>query len=117
MPIYVDVDDELGLEGRVYDEESVAQAVRNLLLTIPGEHIFNPEFGCDLDLQIFDPLDDEWFAEARHIIITCLSREPRIVVHSIDFEPDYDNSYVKVILTIGIRGIRGGGRFTIEVTP
>jgi len=114
--IYSDVDDEVGIAGLVYDEESVAQAVRNLLLTIPGEHIFNPELGCDLDLTLFEPLDDVWMAETRHIIISCLSKEPRIIVHSIDFEPDYDYNFVKVILTISIKGIENPSRFTIEVS-
>jgi len=117
MPIYKDLDDDLNVASFVYDEDSVAQAVKNLLLTVPGEHVFKPTLGCDIDLQLFGLLDDVWEAQTRHLIVTCLSQEPRIIVHDVKFDPDYDRHFVRVTLTISIRGLEDKGSFNIEITP
>jgi hypothetical protein len=42
---------------RVKNEQSIKQALRNLLLTNIGERRFNPNFGSDVNNSLFEPND------------------------------------------------------------
>jgi len=36
-------------------KEQIKDNLRNLILTIKGERVFNPRFGCDVYKLVFDP--------------------------------------------------------------
>jgi phage baseplate assembly protein W len=42
---------------RLKNEQSIKQALRNLLLTNLGERRFNPNFGSDVNNSLFEPND------------------------------------------------------------
>ncbi len=41
----------------VTNEESIKQSIRNIVLTAPGEKLFNPKFGSSVYKMLFEPLD------------------------------------------------------------
>lgn len=43
----------------IVDENSLIQNVYNILLTRPGERIFNSEFGCHIHEKVFDLMDNQ----------------------------------------------------------
>lgn len=40
--------------ARATNEKSIIQALRNLIFTLPGERLFNPNFGCYLKDLLFE---------------------------------------------------------------
>lgn len=54
-PIYSDINLFSTTDNHlVYDLLSIDQAITTLLLTTPGERVFNPEYGCDLSRYLWD---------------------------------------------------------------
>lgn len=41
-------------KGEIFDEDVINQSIELILATILGERIFNPSFGSELPLQIFE---------------------------------------------------------------
>lgn len=41
----------------IVDENSIVQNVYNIILTRPGERLFNPDFGCDIQNRAFELID------------------------------------------------------------
>ena len=92
MPIgtvdsYSDLDMDIGFHPISKDirkktkESSIKQAVRNLLLTSPGERMFNAEWGCGIRAYLFEPISDTIASEIKDMIITSLNNyEPRVEV-------------------------------------
>jgi len=88
--------------GDVYkktDAAAVKQAVKNLLLTTPGEKPFNPFFGGSLNSLIFELADDQTNAILTdYIKIAIQNFEPRAKLLSINpnVQPDRNTARVKV---------------------
>jgi len=92
MPIgtidnYSDLDMNLGFHPMTKDvrkktkEDSIKQSVRNLILTSPGEKLFNPGWGCNLRGFLFEPITDTAALDIKDMVkITLQNYEPRIEV-------------------------------------
>jgi phage baseplate assembly protein W len=92
MPIgtidsYSDLDMNLGFHPMTKDvrkktkEDSIKQSVRNLILTSPGEKLFNPGWGCNLRGFLFEPITDTVALDIKDMVkITLQNYEPRIEV-------------------------------------
>jgi phage baseplate assembly protein W len=66
-------------------EEDVMQSLRILLGTRPGERIMQPDFGCDLDVMLFEPITTTLIAFVKELIQnSILYFEPRIELDSIN---------------------------------
>lgn len=76
--------------------DAVADSIRNIVKTVPGERVNNPSFGCDLLRYLFEPLDErtaEMIASEIHYKIEM--EEPRVKIVRVTVTPDYDaQSYV-----------------------
>ena len=69
----------------VSDEDDIAQSLRILLGTRPGERIMQPGFGCNLDVLLFEPITTTLIAYVKELITTSiLYNEPRIEIDSIN---------------------------------
>ena len=117
MPIgtvnsYSDIDMNMGYHPLTKDlrkktkEDSIKQSVRNLLLTSPGEKLFNPGWGCNLRLFLFEPINYMAVIEIKESVELSLKNyEPRIEVIDILVVPmlskdGYDISlYYKLLET------------------
>jgi phage baseplate assembly protein W len=92
--------------GDVYkktDAAAVKQAVKNLLLTNPGEKPFLPEFGAGLNRLLFELIDDDAEEEIDDMIrVSIENYEPRASVQDIDIDIAPDLNAVSVRLTFRI---------------
>ncbi|SRR6266700_3466343 len=63
----------------ISDAEDIAESIRIILGTIPGERIMQPEFGCALKKLVFEKIDTRFIAELNHLIYHALLEfEPRV---------------------------------------
>lgn len=60
------------------------QDIQLLLLTVPGERVMNPTFGCSLRNQIWENIDNAFRKGAAEIRASLVKFEPRITVVSVD---------------------------------
>jgi Bacteriophage baseplate protein W len=95
----VAVDDKGAVASAQY-EEDIRQAIRIILDTDPGERVMRPDFGAGLRALLFEPINTQTMALARHRVEQAL----------ILWEPRIDNITVKVdaqpkvgLLNINIR--------------
>ena len=97
----------------VEDLESVQQSITNILATKPGERLFKPEFGIDLEKYLFTIMSESTtFAIFDEIIVSIGRWEPRIkILYPESYvQPDYDNNTYDIFLTFVFRN-RNDKRF------
>lgn len=83
--------------AKVTNEESVKQAIKNLVLTNQGERFYNQTMGSKIRASLFDPAD----AITAEIMRTTLEQaikyhEPRVNLLGIEIFDDSDNNAYKV---------------------
>jgi phage baseplate assembly protein W len=98
FPLHVDARGALALAG---GEDDIDQAIALILGTAPGEREMRPEFGCAVHDLVFDTIDAAMIGKLETAIRAALDRwEPRIEVHSLDFDlASVDEG--QLIITIG----------------
>lgn len=63
----------------VSDAEDIAESIRIILSTTPGERLMQPKFGCNLKKLVFERIDTTLVARLNHLIYhALLDFEPRI---------------------------------------
>jgi len=68
-------------------DEDVAQSLRILLATAPGERVMRPTFGCGLKRMVFEQITDSVVTEIKDLIARAiLFFEPRITVDVIEVD-------------------------------
>jgi len=73
----------------VSGEEDIAESLRILLSTVPGERIMQPTYGCGLHAMVFETINESTITELKDIIErSVLFFEPRITLESIDIDTD-----------------------------
>jgi hypothetical protein len=115
MPIgtidsYSDIDMDLGFHPLTRDlrkktkETAIKQSVRNLLLTSPGERLFNPGWGCNLRGFLFEPISEVSAIEIKEMVnLSLLNYEPRIEVIDILVVPMIDRDGYDIFLYYKLR--------------
>ena len=90
----------------VKNENSIKQAIKNLVLTRPGEKHFQPEIGSEVYTLLFEPLDD-FTAETiqDEIINTINGNEDRVSLESVICEVDEERNGFEVEIRYRIVGI------------
>ena len=86
--------------ARVTDADSVAQSIRNLVLTNLGERPFQPNLGSDVMASLFEPADEITATRINDAIKNVIEySEPRarLLDVSVTLGPD-DNSMVVTII-------------------
>ncbi len=69
----------------VSDREDIEQSLHILLSTRHGERVLQPEYGCNLDVLLFEPISTSLITLVKDLIEKAiLYHEPRIEVKSID---------------------------------
>lgn len=89
----------------VSGEEDIRQSLKIILSTRPGERVMHPDFGCNLDIMMFEPLTTTLITTIKDIIKTAiLLYEPRIELNSVKISPDqYLEGTVNIELDYNIR--------------
>jgi phage baseplate assembly protein W len=99
------VEPESGRLERVGDTEIIAQALRMLLRTTPGERLMRPDYGCDLRRYLFAPNT----LATRRLIATEVARainrfEDRIDLTSVDvLASEQEPAEVDIVVNYTIR--------------
>jgi phage baseplate assembly protein W len=87
------------------NETAIARAIRNLVLTTPGERLFNSRIGSRISKSLFENIDPISAASIKsEIEFTVRTFEPRVELVNTIVDPDYDNNTFNVSLTYRIIG-------------
>lgn len=90
----------------VNNADAIKQAVKNLILTAPGEKLFNPKFGSRVSQLLFEPLDPFLVDTLQtEILNTIKNNERRVVVTNLECLPNYDENSIEVTLEYQIIGL------------
>jgi phage baseplate assembly protein W len=92
--------------SKVTNDQAIKQSIRNLVLTTPGEKLFNPSFGSRVSELLFEQLDPFLVDSIQtEILNTIRNYEKRVVVTNLRCIPDYDNNAISVSLEYQIIGL------------
>ena len=61
------------------DEDDIQNSLRVLLCTRVGERLMQPAYGCNLDVMLFEPIDESLLSYIKDLVFTAIYYfEPRI---------------------------------------
>ncbi len=84
---------------------SIARSVRNIIFTLPGEKMFNPDFGTNITDSLFELLDSTSASVVQDQIKYSLETfEPRISILDIIVTPNFNELGYDVEITYNIIG-------------
>ena len=90
----------------VKDDNAIKQSIRNLVMTSPGEKLFQPTLGCQVYAMLFEPLDAfSVDAIKSEIINTINQHESRVQLRDVAAVPFQGNNKLSVTITYQIVGI------------
>lgn len=79
------------------DERLIKNDLLQLLLTVPGERIFRPNFGTDIRSSLFEPSDDNTYSDIKQSIVTAIANfEPRVKLTKVEVAPAADENIIVV---------------------
>ena len=88
------------------NENAIARAVRNIVLTTPGEKLFDPDFGSSVSEILFENVDDITAVAIQDEIKSSLQNyEPRVEIIDVVVDPNFDENQFDVIITYRIVGV------------
>ena len=88
------------------NENAIARAVRNIVLTSPGEKFFNPEFGSSISEILFENVDEITAVSIEDEIKSCLNNyEPRVELINVNVDANFDENQFDVLITYRIVGV------------
>jgi uncharacterized protein len=95
FPVQLNAEGEILLTG---EEEKIAQAIRIILGTAPGERLMRPDFGCGIHNYVFAPNNVRTAGLIRFHVEDALNRwEPRIDLSEVQVQPDPGDAAVILI--------------------
>ncbi len=87
-------------------KEQIKDNLRNLILTIKGERVFNPRFGCDVYKLVFDPNTIDLRQSISTTIETAVEEFlPYITIEEIVVNDDnfnVDNNILKIVIAYSV---------------
>ena len=89
---------------RKTNESSIAQSIRNLLLTSNYERPFNPDLGSNLKTFLFEPIDNVTTSLIQDTVFQTLANfEPRITIQEVVAVPNFDLDRYDVTVTFYVK--------------
>jgi len=99
--------DHRGRISTVGSVQEIEQAIRIIIMTVPGQRVMRPEFGCRLHELVFAPNDSQTAGLAERYVREALGWwEPRINLEDVTAGPDPDDP-ARLLIT---------ARYTIKAT-
>ncbi len=90
----------------VKNDNAIKQAVKNLVLTTPGEKPFQPLIGSRINNLLFEPLDAFTADAIRDEIINTINQyEPRVELTNVDVTPIYEGNKLNVSIEYQVVGL------------
>ena len=88
------------------NENAIARAVRNIVLTTSGEKFFDPDFGSSVGEILFENVDEITAISIEDEIKSSLRNyEPRVELIDVNVEPNFDENQFDVTISYRIVGI------------
>lgn len=88
------------------NENAIARAVRNIILTTPGEKFFDPDFGSNINEILFENVSEITADSIKEEIENSLQNyEPRVEIIEVNVNPNYNSNNFDVIISYRIVGI------------
>jgi phage baseplate assembly protein W len=85
---------------------AIAQAVKNLVLTDPGERFFNPDLGTGISESLFENVDVISASQIQvYVENTIRNYEPRVRLEEVVIVPDFDSGLFNVTVKYEIVGV------------
>jgi phage baseplate assembly protein W len=79
-------------------EDSIKESIRIILSTAKGERVMRPDFGCDINELVFEPVKTSTATLIDfHIREALLIWEPRIDVLNVNVSPDENDKNMLII--------------------
>lgn len=86
------------------NENAIATAIRNLLLTSHYERPFNPDLGSNLKRFLFEPIDNVTTSLIQDSIFETIKNfEPRVTISEVVVAPNFDAQRYDVFVTFFIK--------------
>jgi phage baseplate assembly protein W len=83
-----------------YDSQAIIRSIRNILSTKKYEKMFNPDFGSNLDVILFENISSLTASALQKEISVAISNyEPRVNMKSVDVSPYPEKNGYSVTLT------------------
>ena len=90
----------------VKNNNAIKQSIRNLVLTSPGEKLFQPWLGCRVKEMLFEPLDMFTAQSIQDEIINTINQhDERIQLQSVEVIPNFGNDRLNISIEYKIVGI------------
>lgn len=81
------------------DERLIKNDLIQLLLTVPGERVFRPDFGTTIKPTLFEPIDEFTLNNIRESIVDAIGKyEPRVIINDVQVVPTADNNLIDIKL-------------------
>lgn len=81
-------------------EDDIAQSLRILFATTPGERVMQPTYGCDLKFMVFEELNESTITDIRDAIERAVRFfEVRITLNTVDID---DSAWLDGVLRISL---------------
>lgn len=109
-------DADSGTVAMVTEKEDIQQSLHILLSTALGERVMRPDFGCNLKVFQFEPMNSGFRAYMRDIVYKALIlHEPRIRVEDVHIESDYQtDGKIAIIVEYSIRTTNARNNFVFD---
>ena len=102
------------------NENAISRAIRNLILTVPGDRPFQPDLGSDVYKSLFETLDQITASTIQQQIEnTIIKYEPRVELNDVIVKANIDNNSFDVVINYIIIGIEARPQqitFALELT-
>ena len=87
------------------NEQAIARSVRNIVFTVPGDKFFNEDFGSRVSEVLFENIDNISANLIKQEIKQSITAyEPRVILLSVEVNPEFDNNEFNVKITYRIVG-------------
>ncbi len=92
----------------VSEEEDIAESLRIIIFTAPGERIMRPDFGCGIHYEVFSPVNSITLNKIQDAIEKAiLEYEPRVTLNLVEIDDSniYEDGELKILIDYTIRKI------------
>lgn len=81
------------------DERLIKNDILQLLLTVPGERSFRPDFGTSIKSSMFEPIDTISTDDIRNSIVVAIQKfEPRVLLRQVIVQALPDQNIIQIKL-------------------
>ncbi len=95
---------------------AIRERIRNLLMTLPGQMVLDPTYGCNLNQYMFEQISrDRGYVMGRYIRQQVEKFVPQAKLDKIIVSADTDNQQYDVEISYSVRSTKDTGGLTIVI--